>query len=103
MALRVPVANGSLVDLVVELEKDATVEDINAAMREYAAGPLKGILEYTEDPIVSTDIIGNHHSSIFDASATMQLAGNMVKIIAWYDNEYGYSCRVVDLAAKLMS
>jgi glyceraldehyde 3-phosphate dehydrogenase len=103
MALRVPVANGSLVDLVVELEKDATIEEVNAAMREYAAGPLKGILEYTEDPIVSTDIIGNPHSSIFDASATMQLNGNMVKIIAWYDNEYGYSCRVVDLAAKLMS
>ncbi len=103
MALRVPVANGSLVDLVVELEKDATVEEVNTAMREYAAGPLKGILEYTEDPIVSTDIIGNHHSSIFDASATMQLAGNMVKIISWYDNEYGYSCRVVDLASKLMS
>jgi len=103
MALRVPVANGSLVDLVVELEKDATVEEVNTAMREYAAGPLKGILEYTEDPIVSTDIIGNHHSSIFDASATMQLAGNMVKIISWYDNEYGYSCRVVDLASKLIS
>lgn len=103
MALRVPVADGSLVDLVVELEREVTIAEINSAMQEYANGKLKGILEYTEDPIVSSDIIGNPHSSIYDAAATMVLGGNMAKIITWYDNEYGYACRVVDLALKLMS
>ncbi len=103
MALRVPVPNGSLVDLVVELEQETTPAGINAAMKKYAEGELKGILEYTEDPIVSTDIIGNPHSSIFDATATMQMGDNLFKVITWYDNEYGYSCRVVDLAVKMVA
>ena len=101
MAVRVPVADGSMVDLVANLEKKATIEEINAAMKKAAQGPLKGILEYCEDPIVSVDIIGNPHSSIFDALSTMVLGENMVKVIAWYDNEYGYSCRMVDLLLQM--
>ncbi|MDX9914320.1 MAG: type I glyceraldehyde-3-phosphate dehydrogenase [Sphaerochaeta sp.] len=102
MAMRVPVASGSVVDLVVLLEKDATVEEINAAMKKAADGPMKGILEYTEDPIVSHDVIGNHHSSIYDSALTMKMGERMVKVISWYDNEMGYSARVVDLARKLV-
>ncbi len=102
MAMRVPVPAGSVVDLVVLLEKDASVEEINAAMKKAAEGPMKGILEYTEDPIVSHDIIGNRHSSIFDAALTMKMGERMVKVISWYDNEMGYSTRVVDLAKKLV-
>ncbi|MCK5107716.1 MAG: type I glyceraldehyde-3-phosphate dehydrogenase [Nanoarchaeota archaeon] len=101
MAMRVPVSDGSVVDLVVELKKSTTKEEINAAVKKAADGPMKGILEYTEDPIVSCDIVGNSHSSIFDALSTMVLEGNMVKIISWYDNEWGYSSRVVDLLAKM--
>ncbi len=101
IAMRVPVPDGSTVDLVVELEKDVTVEDVNAAVKAAADGPLKGIMEYTEDPIVSTDIIGNPHSSIFDASGTQVLGGTMVKVMSWYDNEWGYSNRVVDLIERL--
>jgi glyceraldehyde 3-phosphate dehydrogenase len=97
ISIRVPVCDGSLVDLVVVLKKNVTVQDVNAAMRRYAEGEMKGVLEYTEDPIVSSDVIGNKSSSIFDASATMVVAGNMVKVLAWYDNEWGYSNRVVDL------
>ncbi|MHC5211762.1 MAG: type I glyceraldehyde-3-phosphate dehydrogenase [Planctomycetota bacterium] len=100
MALRVPVVNGSVVDLVAVLEKTASAEDVNAAMKGAAEGAMSGILEYTEDPIVSSDIIGNPHSSIFDAGSTMVIDSNMVKVISWYDNEWGYSCRVADLAAK---
>ena len=100
MAMRVPTPDGSVVDLTVELEKEVTKEDVNAAMKKAAEGPLKGILEYTEDPIVSIDIVGNSHSSIFDSGMTMA-DGKMVKILSWYDNEYGYSCRVVDLVAKM--
>lgn len=100
MAVRVPTPTGSLVDLVVTLSKEVTKEEVNAAMKAAAEGPMKGILEYTEDPIVSVDIIHNSHSSIFDAESTMVI-GKMVKILAWYDNEWGYSCRVVDLAKKL--
>jgi glyceraldehyde 3-phosphate dehydrogenase len=100
MALRVPVLNGSVVDLVAVLERTAGVDDVNAAMQGAAEGAMRGILEYTEDPIVSSDVIGNPHSSVFDAAATMQIDGNMVKVIAWYDNEWGYSSRVADLAAK---
>jgi len=96
-AMRVPVPDGSLVDLVVELEKDTTVDEINAAMKKAADGPMKGILEYTEDPIVSRDVIDNPHSSIFDALSTTVMDGNFVKILSWYDNEFGYSSRVVDL------
>lgn len=97
MALRVPTPDGSLVDLTVKLSKTVTKDEINAAMKEAAEGPLKGILQYNEDPIVSADIIGNPHSSIFDAELTTVMEGNFVKVIAWYDNEYGYSNRVVDL------
>jgi glyceraldehyde 3-phosphate dehydrogenase len=101
MAMRVPVPDGSTVDLVVELEKDVTVEEVNAAVKAAAEGELAGIMEYTEDAIVSTDIIGNPHSSIFDASGTQVLGGNMVKVMSWYDNEWGYSNRVVDLIERL--
>lgn len=99
-ALRVPTPDGSITDFVAILKSEATVEDINAAMKAAGDGPMKGILEYTEDPIVSSDIIGNPHSVIFDAKSTM-VNGNMVKVVGWYDNEFGYSCRVVDLARKL--
>ncbi len=102
MAMRVPVPTGSVVDLVVTLKKDASVEAINAAMKAAADGPMKGILEYTADPIVSHDIIANHHSSIFDSLLTMQIGDRMFKVISWYDNEMGYSARVVDLAKKLV-
>ncbi|HEY6634295.1 MAG TPA: type I glyceraldehyde-3-phosphate dehydrogenase, partial [Acidimicrobiia bacterium] len=101
IAMRVPVPDGSTVDLVVELEKNVTVEEVNAAVKAAADGPMAGIIEYTEDPIVSTDIIGNPHSSIFDASGTHVLDGNMVKVMSWYDNEWGYSNRVVDLIERL--
>jgi len=99
-ALRVPVVNGSIVDLVAVLDKEVTVAGVNAAFRSAAAGPMKGILEYTEDPIVSSDIVGNRHSSIFDAGSTMVIEGTMIKVMSWYDNEWGYSCRVADLAAR---
>jgi glyceraldehyde 3-phosphate dehydrogenase len=100
MAVRVPTPTGSLVDLVANLKTEATVEEINAAMKKAAEGPMKGILEYTEDPIVSVDIIHNEHSSIFDALSTM-VNGKTVKVLSWYDNEWGYSARVVDLIQKL--
>ncbi len=100
MSMRVPTPTGSLVDLQVTLEKEATIEEINAAMKEAAEGPMKGILEYTEDPIVSVDIIHNPHSSVFDAQATMVI-GKTVKVLSWYDNEWGYSARVVDLIGML--
>jgi len=100
VAVRVPTPTGSLVDFVAVLKKEVTKEEINAAMKKAAEGPMKGILEYTEDEIVSVDIIHNTHSSIFDAKSTM-VSGNMIKILSWYDNEWGYSCRVVDLIKKL--
>jgi glyceraldehyde 3-phosphate dehydrogenase len=101
MAMRVPVPDGSTVDLVVELERPATVAEVNAAIKAAAEGELKGILEYSEEPLVSTDIIGNPHSSIFDALSTHSLGGNLVKVLAWYDNEWGYSSRVVDLIERM--
>jgi glyceraldehyde 3-phosphate dehydrogenase len=101
LAIRVPTPTGSLVDFVAVLKKEATKEQINAAMKEAAEGPMEGILEYTEDPIVSVDVIHNTHSSIFDAQSTMVI-GNMAKVLAWYDNEWGYSYRVVDLIEKLI-
>ncbi len=101
MAMRVPVPDGSTVDLVVELERDVTVEEVNQAMKRAAEGEMAGILQYNEDPIVSTDIIGNPHSSIFDSAGTQVLGGNLVKVLAWYDNEWGYSNRVVDLVERL--
>lgn len=102
-ATRVPTPDGSMVDLTVELEKDATIEEINAAMKAAAEGSLAGILEYTEDPIVSIDIVDDPASSIFDSKLTMVLGGegNFVKCVSWYDNEWGYSNRVKDLA-KIM-
>ena len=99
-ALRVPTPDGSITDLVATLKKEVSVEEINTAFKKAADGPMKGILEYTEDPIVSADIIGNPHSNIFDALSTMA-NGNFVKVVGWYDNEYGYSCRVVDLIKKI--
>jgi len=100
LAIRVPTPTGSLVDLVAVLKKEVTREEVNDAVKAAADGPLKGILEYTEEPIVSVDIIHNPHSSIFDALSTMVI-GNMIKVMSWYDNEWGYSCRVVDLIPKL--
>jgi len=101
MAVRVPTSDASMVDLVVELKKETTVEDVNSAMKRYADGSMKGILEYCEDPIVSVDIIGNPHSSIYDSLAAMSMGSKMFKIISWYDNEWGYSCRMVDLLVKM--
>jgi glyceraldehyde 3-phosphate dehydrogenase len=101
VALRVPVPTGSLVDLTVKLEKDPSVEEVNAAMKKAAEGKMKGILEYCDDPIVSVDVIGNTHSSIFDAQATMKLGSGFFKVFSWYDNEWGYSNRVVDLAERM--
>jgi len=100
MAIRVPTPTGSLVDLVANLKVEATVAEINAAMKEAAEGPMKGILEYTEDPIVSVDVIHTEYSSIFDALSTI-VNGKTVKVLSWYDNEWGYSARVVDLCEKL--
>lgn len=97
MAMRVPTPNVSVVDLVAELEKDTTVEEVNAAFKKASEGELKGILEYSELPLVSTDYNGNPSSSTIDALSTMVMEGNMVKVLSWYDNETGYSSRVVDL------
>jgi glyceraldehyde 3-phosphate dehydrogenase len=101
VAMRVPVMDGSLVDLVAELDKKVTAEEINHAMKSAAAGALKGYLEYCEDPIVSSDVVGNPASSVFDATSTRVMDGNFVKVIAWYDNEWGYSKRTVDLLKKM--
>ena len=103
IAVRVPTQNGSLTDLTVIVEKSVSgPEEVNAAMKAAAEGELKGILQYTEDPIVSRDIIGNTHSSIFDSGMTNVIGGNMIKILTWYDNEWGYSCRCVDLFEKMV-
>jgi glyceraldehyde 3-phosphate dehydrogenase len=95
--MRVPTPDVSVVDLVAVLSKDATGEEVNAALKQAAEGPLKGILAYTEDPVVSTDMLHNPNSSIVDAQLTKVLGGNLLKVVAWYDNEWGYSMRVVDL------
>ena len=100
IALRVPVPDGSLTDLTVIVKKEVTAEEVNAAMKAAAEGPMKGILEYCEDPIVSVDIIGNSHSNIFDADLT-SASGTLVKVVGWYDNEAGYSNRAADLIVKL--
>ncbi len=108
LALRVPVADGSIVDFVAELKVPVTAEEVNAAIKKAAEGPMKGIIEYTEDPIVSCDIVGNSCSAVFDAELTTVMAedasgkGTFVKVLAWYDNEWGYSCRVVDLMRKMI-
>jgi glyceraldehyde 3-phosphate dehydrogenase len=100
ISIRVPTPTGSLVDLVAVLKKEVTIEEVNAAMKSASEGPMKGILAYTEDPIVSADVVGNSASSIFDSLSTM-VNGRMVKVLSWYDNEWGYSSRVVDLIPKL--
>ena len=101
MALRVPVPTGSITDFVADVGRDVTKEEVNEAFRKAAEGPLNGILDYTEDPIVSSDIRMNPASCIFDAESTMVMEGNMVKALGWYDNEWGYSCRTSDLAAMI--
>jgi glyceraldehyde 3-phosphate dehydrogenase len=100
LAMRVPIPNGSLTDFTLELKKEATVAEINAAMKKASEGSMKGILEYTEDPIVSIDIIGNTHSCIFDSALT-SVSGKMVKVVGWYDNEAGYSNRAADLISRI--
>src|SRR5215469_8738043 len=100
-AMRVPTPNVSVVDLVAVLNKSTTTEEVNAALKAAAEGPLKGILAYTSDPVVSTDMLHNSNSSIVDSEMTKVLDGNLAKVVSWYDNEWGYSCRVVDLIAFL--
>jgi glyceraldehyde 3-phosphate dehydrogenase len=100
-AMRVPTPNVSVVDFVAVLDKAATTEEVNAALKSAAEGPMKGILEYTEDPVVSSDMMHNANSSIVDSQLTKVLDGNLAKVVSWYDNEWGYSCRVVDLVAFL--
>ncbi len=100
-AIRVTTPNVSVVDLVAEIEKEATEEQINAAMKKWADGPMKGILQYCDEPLVSVDFNGNPHSSIFDATLTKVMDGRMVKVISWYDNEWGYSSRLRDLILKI--
>jgi glyceraldehyde 3-phosphate dehydrogenase len=101
-AVRAPVPVGSVVDLTIRTAKDTTVEEVNAAVKAAADGPMKGILAYTEDPIVSSDIVTDPHSSIFDSLLTVAMDGRMVKVVSWYDNEWGYSNRVVDLVQKVL-
>lgn len=103
-SVRVPVPDGSMIDLVATLKKSVTVEEVNAALKAAAAGPMKGIMEYNEDPLVSSDIVGNPHSAIIDGLSTMTMpakGGNMVKVVAWYDNEWGYASRAVDLIGRV--
>ncbi len=100
-SMRVPTPDVSVVDMVAVLKKDATAEEVNAALKEAAEGPLKGILAYTEDPVVSTDMLNNPNSSIVDAEMTKVIGGNLLKVVSWYDNEWGYSNRVVDLVVFL--
>ncbi len=103
MAMRVPTGTVSIVDFVAEVEKDVTVEEVNAALKAASEGPMKGILGYCEEPLVSMDFKGDDRSSIVDALSTKVMGGNMVKVLSWYDNEWGYSCRVADLAAFMAS
>ena len=99
-ALRVPIPDGSITDLTVTLDRDVTVEEVNEAFRAAAEGELKGILEYSTDPLVSIDIVGNPHSCIFDAPSTLAI-GNLVKVMGWYDNEWGYSNRLAELTVRV--
>ena len=103
ISLRVPVPVGSVTDLVASMSKDVTVKEVNEAMRAASEGSLKGILQYVTDPIVSSDIVRNPYSSIFDSSWTQVIGGNLLKVLSWYDNEYGYSNRTADLMMKLAS
>ncbi len=97
MAVRVPVPDGSLVDLVCILQRDTTSEEINKAMKTAAEGPMKGVLRYSDEPLVSSDVLGDPHSSVFDSQLTAMIGPRMAKVLSWYDNEYGYSCRMVDV------
>jgi glyceraldehyde 3-phosphate dehydrogenase len=101
-AVRAPVPTGSVVDLTIEANREATIEEINEAMKAAASGPMDGVLQYTEDPIVSSDIVKNQYSSIFDSALTAVMDGTMVKVVSWYDNEWGYSCRLVDLVQRIL-
>lgn len=101
MAMRVPVPDGSITDLTANLSQDVSFDEVNAAFAAAADGALKGILRYTEDPIVSSDIVGDPHSCIYDAAGAIAPGGNLVKILGWYDNEWGYSSRLVDVAMRL--
>jgi glyceraldehyde 3-phosphate dehydrogenase len=103
MAMRVPVVDGSVVDLICELEKKTTEDEVKAAFRDAAAKPeMQGILQYSEEPLVSVDIIGNPYSCIFDSGMTKVMGGNFVKVLGWYDNEWGYSSRVLDIMKLLV-
>jgi glyceraldehyde 3-phosphate dehydrogenase len=102
-AVRVPVPDGSMTDLTAVLKKTATKEDINGAMKAASEGPLKGIMEYCTDPVVSSDIVGNPHSCVFVPDQTIVIGGNLIKAVGWYDNEWGYSCRTAELLARLGS
>ena len=101
IALRVPVPDGSVVDFVAEVERDVTVDYVNKAFQKAASGPMQGVLEYSEEPLVSVDIIGNPHSAVFDSLTTMVLDNRLVKVFAWYDNEWGYSNRLVDMVSTM--
>ncbi len=101
MAMRVPVPDGSIIDFVIELEREASVEEINAAMKKAAEGEMKNVLQYSEEALVSSDIIGNSHSSIFDAPSTQSHGSRTARVVSWYDNEWGYSNRVVDLLGRM--
>ena len=101
IAVRVPIADGSLIDVTIATSKPASVASVNAAMREAAEGSLRGIVQYAEDPIVSQDVVGNPHSAVFDSLLTMASGDRMVKIFAWYDNEWGFSNRMVDTLLML--
>jgi glyceraldehyde 3-phosphate dehydrogenase len=103
LAIRVPTPNVSLVDFVCEVEKKTTKDEVNKALKEASEGELKGIMRYVEEPLVSKDFNGDEHSSIIDAELTMVMEDTMVKVLGWYDNEWGYSCRVVDLAKYIIS
>merc|ERR1719189_3114068 len=103
MAFRVPTADVSVVDLTVRLAKETTYDEICAPVKEASEGPMKGVLDYTEDQVVSTDFVGDNHSSIFDAKAGIMLSSTFVKLVSWYDNEYGYSNRVIDLILHMAS
>ncbi len=98
MAVRIPVPDGSLTDITAQLKRDATMESVNAAFKQASEGVLNGILDYSEDELVSADIVGDEHSAVVDANATKVLRDRVVKVLAWYDNEYGYARRLLDLA-----
>ena len=103
MAVRVPVSDVSMVDLTCRLRDRATLADVHAAIRAAAEGPMKGVLSYCTDPVVSSDLRGNQHSAIFDAQTAMRTGDGLTKLIAWYDNEWGYACRCLDMAALVMA